>query len=409
MTVLDLDALLAAVSPGGPSCMSSTTELQPAGGAHSSIAPAKYTARVAGAREDAACYAYEQRYLDGTLRHTVVVDSKQSQLNRVEQTLQQAVDAASNPWDRLPRVRVTYGEDTYTDLTLPHRVYDGHIRAGTVDGQPTTQSPAYRAVRDATPLNARPLLEMSPVTLVFGGWDASRKARQGRWRSALVGEVIGFLAGEATGERPRPAMRGGARVDPVGMQVRLDGTAMKAVADAQREEISSGLYDKAIKAAKKAGADKPESASMLGLGGIPPTLDQLAGVACDRILRTHVLSFATLRQMRFGAGPVGDAACRAVLAALGLAGLARADAELYLRANCDLIEAGPTSVRLDQRGGQVLELDPLGVVQADALLVAALARAEATAGLDWHGLVLDVLGNPAVVRGAVADEGEEPA
>ncbi len=148
---------------------------------------------------------------------------------------------------------------------------------------------------------------------------------------------------------------------------------------------------------------------MLGLGGIPPSLDQLAGVACDRILRTHVLSFATLRQMRFGAGPEGDAACRALLAALGLAGLARADAELYLRANCDLVEAGRTAVRLDQRGGQVLDLEPLSIEQADALLVEALGRAEATADVAWRGLVLEVVGNPAIVRGAVAEDGDDPA
>lgn len=408
MPTLDLDRLLHSVSPGGPSCLSSTTELQPAGGPHSAVAPAKYTGKDARGN-DVASYAYEQRFLDGSLRHTVLVDSKQSQLNRVEQTLQDAVDAGASPWARLPHLRVTYGDDSYTDLTLPHRAYDGHLRAGTVQGQPTTQHPLYRALRDATPFNARPLLEASPVTLVFGGWDASRKSRQGRWRSALVGEIIGFLAVSPDGERPRPAMRGGARVDPVGMQVRLDGSEMKALADAQRSEISANLYDKAIKSAKKASPDKPESASMLGLGGIPPTLDQLAGVACDRILRTHVLSFATLRQMRFGGGPEGDEACRALLAALGLAGLARADAELYLRANCDLVEAGPTQVRLDQRGGQMLDLDPLGIQDADALLLAALERAETVAGIDWHGLVLDVVGNPSVVRGAVEDEAAEGA
>jgi len=184
---------------------------------------------------------------------------------------------------------------------------------------------------------------------------------------------------------------------------------MQAMVEAQRDEISTGLYDKAVKAAKKATSDKPESASMLGLGGIPPSLDQLAGVACDRIIRTHVLSFATLRQMRFGAGPDGDAACRALLAALGLAGLAMADAELFLRANCDLVEAGPTQVRLDQRGGEMLDLDPLSLEEANALLIGALAQAEVLAEVDWHGLVLDVVGNPAVVRGAVADEGDGAA
>lgn len=406
MSTLDLDRLLAAVSPGGPSCLSSTTLLQPAGGAHAAVAPAKYQSRAGG--RDVASYAYERRFLNGELRHTVILDSKQSQLNRAEAALQLAVDSGDGVWTRLPHVQVTYGKDTYTDLTLPHRVYDGHIRAGTIDGQPATQNTRYREVRDATPLNARALLETSPITLVYGGWDASRKARQGRWRSALVGEIIGFLAGDATRDpRPEPAFRGGARVDPVGMQVKLDNADLTGLAVAQREELSTTLFAKTIGEAKKATKDKPASAAGLGLGGIPPSLEQLAGVACDHIIRTHVLSFATLRQMRFGAGPEGDAACRALLAALALAGLARADAELYLRANCDLVEAGPTAVQLDQRGGELLGVDPLSIDAADALLTGALQRAEETAGLDWHGRTLDVVGNPAVVRGAVADdEGE---
>src|SRR2546429_7795431 len=94
------------------------------------------------------------------------------------------------------------------DLTLPHRVFDGHIRAGTVDGQPVTQRDAYRAMRNASPANARTLLDASPVSLIFGSWDSSRSARQGRWRSALTGEIVGLCAGD------RPRAKGGARVAP---------------------------------------------------------------------------------------------------------------------------------------------------------------------------------------------------
>ena len=120
-------------------------------------------------------------------------------------------------------------------------------------------------------------------------------------------------------------------------------------------------YNKALKEAAKAKNGKLVSASMLGLGGIPPTLDTLSGVACERVIRSHVLSFATLRQIRFGAGADGDAACRALLAALALNALARSDAELYLRANCDLRERGPSEVEIDQRGGGRLALEPLSI------------------------------------------------
>ena len=117
-----------------------------------------------------------------------------------------------------------------------------------------------------------------------------------------------------------------------------------------------------------------------------------------------MLSFATLRQIRFGAGPDGDAACRALLAALALNALARSDAELYLRANCDLRERGPSAVEIDQRGGERLSLEPLGIEAADALLADALAEAERAAGVSWAGPALRVTGDPAIVAGAVAED-----
>ena len=243
----------------------------------------------------------------------------------------------------MPRIAVSYQRDgvreEYSDLTLPHRVFDGHIRAGTVDGEPVTQLEVYRAIRNATPANARALLEASPVSLIFGSWDSSRSARQGRWRSALVGEIVGFCSDD------RPGMRGGARVDPVGMQIQLSAADLRALAERQRAELTAKTYDKA---AGEAGKEKGKllSASMLGLGGIPPALETLAGVACQPIIRSHVLSFATLRQIRFGAGLEGDAACRALLPALALNALARSDAELYLRANCDLRESSLAVVEL---------------------------------------------------------------
>ncbi|MGH3437223.1 MAG: type I-G CRISPR-associated RAMP protein Csb1/Cas7g [Sciscionella sp.] len=404
MTSLTLDLLLQATVAGGPSCLTSTTELQPAGGLHTSVAPAKF----ALPRSQDGVYAYEQRFLDGVARPAVIIDSKQSQLNRAEVALQQAIDDGHPVLSRLPHVVVTYRrdgvEERYTDLMLPHRIYDGHIRAGFLNGEPVTADERYQAVRNATPGNARALLETSPVTLVFGGWDSSRRARQGRWRSALVGEIIGFCADHGANQSSR-VLRGGARVDPVAMQVRLGQKAMMNVADAQRDELSPKNYSKIKTAAEKSGKDKqPTSASGLGLGGVPPTLEQLAGVACERVIRSHVLSFATLRQMRFGAGPEADVACRALLAALALNGLARSDAELYLRANCDLIEASAPVLTLDRRNGQLDSVERLTVTDADALLADALQHAESVAEVRWNGVVLQITGNQDVIAGAVDEE-----
>lgn len=412
MSRITLDLLLEASSSGGASCLTSVTELEPAAGPHASVAPAKFASSDSNNTKGA--YAYERRFLDGAAQQAVIIDSKQSQLNRAEAALHQAIADGHPVLSRLPRVEVRYERDglaeDYSDLTLPHRVFDGHIRAGTVDGQPVTQLESYRAIRNATAANARALLDASPVSLVFGSWDSSRATRQGRWRSALVGEIVGFCADDIPTDRdgvPVNPLRGGARVDPVGMQIQLSEAGLRELADRQRAELTVKTYDKVVREAGKAKAGKPVSASMLGLGGIPPTLDTLAGIACYRIIRSHVLSFATLRQIRFGAGTRGDAACRALLAALALNALARSDAELYLRANCDLRERGSASVEIDQPGGARLALDPLSITDADALLAAALADAQENARVSWDGVVLRVAGNPAIVAGAVSDEDGE--
>ncbi len=396
--MIELSGLLAASSPGGPTCLTSTTELGPAAGPHASVAPAKFAAR----QGTTGTYAYERRYLDGESAQAVVIDSKQSQLNRAEAALSQAIVDGHPVLARLPRVVVRYERDgvveEWSDLDLPHRVFDGHIRAGTVDGVPVTQLDRYREIRNASPANARALLDISPVSVVFGSWDSSRSARQGRWRSVLVGEIVGFCADET------PPRKGGARTDPVGMQIELTPTALKELAERQRNELSVKTYDKANREASGAKSGKRVSASMLGLGGIPPGLETLAGVACHRIIRSHVLSFAALRQIRFGAGPDGDAACRALLAALALNALARSDAELVLRANCDLVEAGPTEVRLDRRGEPAQPLTALSIAAADDLLSEALAHAETVAGARWDGPVMTVAGDPSIVAGALDEE-----
>lgn len=411
MTVekLTFDLLSQASAAGGPSVLVSTSELAPAGGSLASVAPARF---VTQGQNSHATYAFEHRFVDGAAVRVVVIDSKQSQLNRAEAGIAQAIDDGVDPLTRVPHVQVSYMRDgvreVFTDLTLPHRAYDGHIRAGTVEGVPATDHPVYRAARNATPVNARALLEFSPITLAYGGWDATRRSRQGRWRSALVGEIVGVVADQSLDPRSAP-LRGGARVDPVAMQVQLGKNAMIAIADAQRGELSPKLYDKIVKAAKSADEKSlaPTSASTLGLGGIPPTLEQLAGVACTRIIRTHVLSLATLRQLRFGAGPEGDATCRALLAALALDGLARSNAELYLRANCDLVEAGPTRVTIDRRGGAFDELEPLDIAAADALLAEAIDAAARDAGIAWTGQVFAVDGNPDIIASADDSAGEE--
>ena len=326
--MITFDDLLKACASGGASTLVSVTELEPAAGAHASVAPAKF---VDGR---ASVFAFETRFIDGRAALVVVLDSKQSQNNRSEIAVVQEIHAGHPLLGKLPRIQVTYSDDQkFTDMELPHRFADGHIRAGTIDGEPATANEAYRAVRNATPADMSAILKTAPAAAVFGGWDATRKKNQVRLRSALVGEIIGVLADQDRDGQDQQSRRGGARVDAVAMSVQLDPKDMEKLIEAQEAELSDKLLDKLRGEIKKAKKDKRLSASRLGLGGMPPQLDDLGGVACSRIIRSWVLSFAALRQLRFGGSEEANVAGRALLAAFGLVAISRAERELYLRAN----------------------------------------------------------------------------
>ncbi|MDR1151575.1 MAG: type I-U CRISPR-associated protein Cas7 [Bifidobacteriaceae bacterium] len=406
MSTIDLDVLIGACSAGGPSALSSVTQLRPADGPQAAIAPAKYAA----ARGDSGTYVYGRRYFEGEAQRCVLIDSAQSQRNRAELALALAIEDGNPVLGLVPRIRVTYtreeSTESFTDLELPHRAFDAHIRAGTVDGKPTTQHPAYRAARDSSPANAWALFNLSPASLVFGSWDATRKAHQGRWPSAITGEILGVLADQASSDG-EPLKKGGARVDPVGMSMRFDGETLKTLVEDQQTDMSPKTLKKVLNDANEALKKRTvASASSLGLGGIPPTLKQLGGVSCKSITRAHVLSFATLRQVRFGRGAEGDAALRAVLAAIAINGMVRSDSELYIRASCHLVEDGPSQTILDRRHGNHEAVVLPEIEEADSLLEAALTKATQVTGLQWNGQVFEVKGNPLILTSA-PDESDE--
>ena len=390
-----------ACASGGASTLVSVTELKPAAGEHASVAPAKFV------EGNKSTFAFETRYIDGEAARVVLIDSKQSQLNRAEAAIMQDIRAEHPVMRKLPRIEVTYENDgksiTYTDLELPHRFADGHIRAGEIDGQPATAHEKYRAVRNSTPADLSALLDTAPAAAVFGGWDSLRKKNQLRLRSALVGEIIGVLADQNLSGEAQLSRRGGARVDPLEMSVRLSAADMEQLVKSQEGELSDKFVSKRREDIKKAKKDTALSGSVLGLGGIPPQLEALGGVACQKIIRSWVLSFATLRQLRFGKNEEANIAARALLAALGLSAIARAEQELYLRANCDLVEAEEPQVTLDGRYGNTRPLNHITVETADDLLAQAIDYAQSHHVAHWNGHVLSVTGNPVILRGAVAE------
>lgn len=396
--MLNFEALKEACSRGGANVLTSVTELEPAGGAHVSVAPAKF---VDGSNS---VFAFERRFVDGEPVEVALIDSKQSQLNRAEASVVNDSLDSDSVVRKIPRITVDYAEaGTLSDMELPHRAFDAHIRAGSLNGVPVTQTEEYTAVRNSTTADLRPLLQTAPAAAIFGGWDSSRASHQLRLPSALVGEIVGVLADQEISGREQQSKRGGARVDPLAMSVRLDGKELRQLVDDQVHELSDNLVgkvDESIKKAKKA----PVSAAALGFGGIPPALDSLGGVSCRRIIRTWTLSFAVLRQLRFGGPAENDVAGRAVLAAFGLAAMARAEEDLYIRANCHLVEKEQPQVALDGRFGTSTALDPITVEAADQLLNQAIDYARELGVADWDGQVLAVNGNPIVLGGAVTED-----
>ena len=407
--VITLADLIENVKLGGGSVITSITELEPAAGPHASVAPAKF---VDGSKS---VFAYENRYIEDDAQKVVLIDSKQSELNRAEAAIEQGRQYGDEAAVKIPRAVVTYktenGSVEYTDMELSHRIFDGHFRAGRVDGKPITENDQYRALRNCTPADMSALLNTAPATLLFGAWDSTRKSNQVRLRSALVGEIIGVLADQDPGAEHRQARRGGARVDAVAASVKLAPKDMESLVNDQANELSPGNLKKnrdAIAAASKAkNKDAAHvSASGIGLGSIPPVLEETGAVACRRIIRSWVLSLATLRQLRFGTDEKKNVAARALLAALGLNAIARAERELYIRANCDLIESAAPVVTLDQRFGEKKPFAPLTVEHTDQLLLEAIENAKKAGVADWNGQTFNVDGNPIIIKNATAEDAE---
>ncbi|OYO00502.1 type I-U CRISPR-associated protein Cas7 [Enemella evansiae] len=397
---LDHATLLEACAAGGASHLVLTTEMEPAAGPFASIAPARFATRSGGST-----YAFEDRWIDGERMRCVLVDSKPSQLNRAEEAIVEAIKDGDETLSAMPRIEVTYAADddapdlVLSDLELPHRWNDAHIRAGTVEGKSVVTLPAYIAARNATPADVSALMELAPTGLFFGSWDSSRKSRQGRYPSVLTGEMVAVLADQSGGNSV--AKHSGARIDPVAASAQLPGKVIKDLARGQQDEISPKLQQKV----ERLKDGDTASASMLGLGSVPPGVDDIAGVATRRIIRSHVLSFAGVRRLRFGGTPEANAAARALLVAVALRGLVSTYEDTYLRANCHLVESEEPRAELRLRFGETLPVSGFTVEAMDAVLAEALASARAN-GVHWDGQVLSVDGDPAVLSGAVETDDE---
>ena len=414
MRALTIEDLTAASYVGGAGSLVMRQESEPASGPDGVIAPAKYT------DGSQSTYVYEKRYSadKGEPENVVLIDSKSSFANRAEKTTTRAMrDAAETTADgghvpsllsKMPHITVQYDtkdrKKAFFDNQLPHRGFDGHIRVGSYEGEPASKAEAYVKARNSTLENLLPLFELSPETVIFGGWDSTRSKNQLRIPSILVGETYGVLADQESDpwKEDRNAIhRAGGRVDPVGASIKFtNGDSKKAITD-NALDLSEKLKNDFLK--------KGEG-SKLGLGAIPPMVKGkkgevlLDGVSVRKVISTRVLSFATVRTFHFGKGVEGDAAIRALIIAVLLRDIAGYDDNSFIRANCFLADTGKPTVVLNKRYGEKEELEPLTSETAEKLLEEAYAQAHEKAGITWEGQEFLVQGNPAVLANASAED-----
>lgn len=375
---LSLKTLAAAVA-GSSAAIRVTTHLTPAGGDGDKIFPPTYE----GGR-----YAIEQRRIKDQLTNCVLLDSVQSQANRMEQALKQrAADV------KLPHFRVTIprgdGSTIVTSLDAPHRVWDAIFRDSLWDGQPFRASPVgKRLVRSAPDEDATAFYEYAPTALLYGMWDStSGEGGVGkvRWARAVVSEVIGL-----------DAVRGrktSSRIDPLGITADA-ATIYRSDKDGWTLDEKQAARDKAKKPlpfGKDAKAGKP---SAINHGNITPSIgkkgdeENSGGVSISEGLQLTVLSLPQLRRLRFpaegkgGAGP-REHAGRTALAALALYAIAAAREDGYwFRSRCQLIPRDAHKWELVGETAQDVKPFTLTTEVARQLLDDAVADAR-NHGLVW--------------------------
>lgn len=373
---LELDDLQKAVG-GKAAAFRCRTKLQPAGGLGAKVFPPTYAGGV---------YAVEQRRLPDNDEPVtcVLLDSVQSQANRMEAALQQAVDEARI---EIPLIEVDFSEanktlikpidDRMTSLTVPHRLADAILRDSVIAEDGEDKDTLFRDSshaelwRRGSPANATPVYELCPTALVFGVWGAPEKpgGLGAKFQRCITSEVVAIDA--VTSDA-----RQGLRRDPLGI-VKNAGVSVQ---EDNRWENAD------------AGAKRAKRPSEINHG---PILfgPSHGGVTFREAEQTIVLTLAGLRWLRFPPAngesvpnekqKKRDEAARTVLAALGLTAAALAGEAGYdFRSGCLLHDGQPPVWELLDRSGNNGEFE----LSADAALsmLSGAIEAATSEGVTWR-------------------------
>lgn len=371
---LNADRLKALVA-GDAVAIRGTATLEPAGGPGDKIFPPTHAVDDKKRPEPGAKYAFETRRIDNKDVRCVLIDSVQSQANRMEEGLQ-ALWAAKQVV--LPVVSVDFSSvapevGRVTSLTAPHRIADALLRDSLLNGQLFRLSDVGKSFTNASTKDATALFKVCPTGLVFGLWDSTgpKGGLGAKFQRALVSEIIGINAA--------PGSKTESRIDPLNI---LKKAADIYVAADDNERWTTDIekakkYEKDDKDHKKGDPikfGKEGKPSEVNHGNVTPSIDSVGGgVTIDEARHTVVLSLASLRRLGFTAGAEE---ARTVLAALGLLAVFVAESRGYdLRSRCLLVPKKGFALKLEAvaRDGSTTPMD-LDLAGAIALYSEAVGK-----------------------------------
>lgn len=361
---LTYDQLAVAIA-GNAVAIRTRTRLQPAAGAGTKVFPPTHTGGLYAMEKHRLPFGHdssETREAD-----CVLLDSVQSQANRIEDSLQDAVD---RKMISIPLIVVQFGNTVpdiqrVTSLQAPHRVADAILRDSLLGDTPFRQSTIGQSVTDSSLANATALFRYCPHALVLGVWDSTgpKGGSGAKFARALVSEIVGIdaIIGKKTSSR----------IDP--LQARA---AVKVIKE----------KDGSWKIAKDDKAKGAVSPSEINHGNIPPDVaDGSATIAYAE--HSAVLSLAQLRRLRFPKdgeyNSQAEDAVRTVLAALALVGLTLSiERGADLRSRCLLFPDSQLQFELLDQPGKPVSFT-LTSKEAIQLLETAVKNA-AKLGMQWE-------------------------
>ncbi len=351
-----------------------TAVLEPAGGPGDKVFPPTHAVDDKNKRPGAK-YAFETRRIDGHDTTCVLMDSVQTQANRMEEALQALW---ADKQIVLPVISVDFSSvapdvGRVTSLTAPHRIADALLRDSLLDGQLFRLSDIGKSFADASTRNATALFKVCPTGLVFGLWDSTgpKGGLGAKFQRVLVSEIVGInaVAGCKTESR----------IDPLNI---LKKAADIYVAADEKERWTTDVSKAKKESGEPVKFGKEGKPSEVNHGNVTPSIDSVGGgVTIDEARHTVVLSLASLRRLGF---TIGAEEARTVLAALGLLAIFAAESRGHdLRSRCMLVPKKGSALKLE---AVALDGNPATV---DLDLTGAIALYNETVKKLPHGIKFD--------------------